>query len=263
MSWRAPLVSARRRVLTALSQRRASLRSGKSFVSFTFDDFPRTALTVGGEILRSCGARGTYYTAAGLMGTATECGEQFHRDDLDRLLRDGHELASHTFRHVSARKMPPSRFRDEVLRGQRAIDDWLGDSCPRSFAFPFGDVTLRAKRLIGGDVASSRSIWAGFNGPVIDLNLLRAHSLYGGRDALPRIRDLILENKRRSTWLIFYTHDVTSTPSPYGCTPELLDLAVSCAAQHSEIHTVADIVAAASLLAATNPAINEYAQPEL
>jgi peptidoglycan/xylan/chitin deacetylase (PgdA/CDA1 family) len=253
----------RRSVLAASCQRRSLLRNETPVVSFTFDDFPRTALSVGGEILKAAGARGTYYAAIGLMGTISEVGEQFRRKDIDNLLRDGHELGSHTFSHVSSRRMPAPRFCDEVLKGQLAIDELLGEPGPRSFAFPFGDVTLRAKQRISGNVASSRSIWGGFNGPVLDLNLLRAHSLYGGRDAFPRIRELIAENVRRKSWLIFYTHDITDRPSPYGCTPELLELAVSCAARYSEIRTVADVVASTIPCTAESFAVNGYARPEL
>ena len=32
----------------------------RSVVSFTFDDFPRTALEIGGRILEDAGVRGTY-----------------------------------------------------------------------------------------------------------------------------------------------------------------------------------------------------------
>jgi peptidoglycan/xylan/chitin deacetylase (PgdA/CDA1 family) len=255
MSWRTPLGAVRRRFLSAACQRRAVLRSATPFVSFTFDDFPRNALTTGGEILKAQGARGTYYAAIGLMGANTEVGEHFRRDDLENLLRDGHELGSHTFSHVSSRRMPATPFRDEVLKGQLAIDDLTGHGGPRSFAFPFGDVTMEAKRAIAGDVASSRGIWRGFNGPMLDLNLLRACPLYGGRAAFPQIRELILENMRRKTWLIFYTHDVTAKPSLYGCTPELLELAVAWAAQYGAVGTVSDVVTQAVPEAAENLAL--------
>lgn len=249
MTLRSSLGSLRQRVLAAALQRRSPLRSDRSVVSFTFDDFPRTALVAGGHILKSCGVRGTYYAAIGLMGATTIVGEHFDRADIENLLSDGHELASHTFNHASCRRMRAHRFRDEVLRGQTAIDDLIGESRPRGFAFPFGDVTLHAKRLIAGDVASARGIWGGFNGPVLDLSLLRAYSLYGGREAFPRVRDLIVENARRGTWLIFYTHDVSSTPSQYGCTPELLDMSVTWAARHCAVRTVADVVSCSVLRA--------------
>jgi hypothetical protein len=32
-------------------------------------------------------------------------------------------------------------------------------------------------------------------------------------------------------WLIFYGHDVAEKPSPWGCTPDLLDLALKVAAR--------------------------------
>ncbi len=66
-------------------------------VSFGFDDFPRSAYTAGGEILKNFGARGTYYVSLGLMNTSNDLGEQFRLDDLHSLVKDGHELASHTF----------------------------------------------------------------------------------------------------------------------------------------------------------------------
>src|ERR1700744_6490478 len=138
-------------------------------VSFTFDDFPRNALTVGGKILKASGARGTYYTALGLMGATTELGEQFRRSDLDALLADGHELGSHTFSHVSCRKVTAERFREEGRRGQAAIDSLTGDQQRRNFAFPFGDITMHAKRSAGRYVSSARGIWGGLNDGTADL----------------------------------------------------------------------------------------------
>jgi len=57
-----------------------------------------------------------------------------------------------------------------------------------NFAFPFGDVTLNAKRKIDQDVTSCRSIFNGLNGPEIDLNLLRANSLYGDQEKVGSVR---------------------------------------------------------------------------
>ena len=55
---------------------------------------------------------------------------------------------------------------------------------------------------------------------------------------------LILENAKRKSWLIFYTHDVRPEPSRYGCTPELLEAAVSSAVHSgSRILTVREALA--------------------
>ena len=128
--------------------------------------------------------------------------------------------------------------------GRRAIEELVGRSDFGNFAFPFGDVTLNAKKMVGQDVASSRGICSGLNGPEVDLNLLRANSLYGDTVKCSQVRKLVLENERQLGWLIFYLHDVRRTPSRYGCTPELLEFAVSFASKTcARILTVAEVVA--------------------
>ncbi len=221
------LSSARRSLLCALYPRKVSLRDRGPLITFTFDDFPRSALVIGGEILKSKGVRGTYYAAMGLMNSVNHLGDMFRRQDIDILLEDGHELGSHTFGHVSCRSVANEVFRQEVLKGAHAVRDFVGKDGPNNFAFPFGEVTATAKQRVGKTVSSSRGIFGGLNGPTADLNLLRANSLYGDLAESVRVDQLICENERRKSWLIFYSHDVSPTPSRFGCTPELLDFAVT------------------------------------
>jgi len=223
--------------------RKVPLGDRGPIVSFTFDDFPRSALTLGGKVLTDHGFRGTYYAAIGLMNEVNHLGEHFRQDDLETLLSDGHELASHTFGHVSSRAISARAFKEEVEKGRRAIEGLTGQKDFGNFAYPFGDVTLNSKRTVGPDVVSSRGIWGGLNGPEVDLNLLRANSLYGDLEKSAQIEQLILENERSGSWLIFYSHDVAPVPSQYGCTPTLLEFAVSAAAKSSSrVMTVAEVV---------------------
>ncbi len=243
MSIRSGLGAARRRVLGSLYRRNVALGSCGPIVSFSFDDFPRTAYSAGGAILEGFGVRGTYYTACGLRNTANELGEQFRSEDIDSLLEKGHELASHTFQHVSSRSVSTAEFCDDVERGSAAIAQLTGVEST-NFAYPFGDVTLAAKRTLGRGLTSARSIFPGLNGPDIDLNLLRANSLYGGLDRLRQVEELIRKNTERKSWLIFYTHDVRPAPSPFGCTPALFEAAVSCSVRSGgRILTVRDALA--------------------
>lgn len=238
--------------MSSAFSRRASLGTRGPIVSFTFDDFPRTALTVGGQILNSHGCSGTYYVAIGLMSAANHLGDQFRPGDLDTLLRNGHELASHTFGHVSCRSVSGLVFRREIEKGRCAIEEITGRRDSGNFAFPFGDVTLSAKRLAGQSAVSSRGNWRGLNGPTVDLNLLRANSLYGDCEKCAQVEDLILENERRRSWLIFYSHDVCSAPSQFGCTPQLLEFAVSFALKRgARILTVAEVVTELTARAST------------
>src|SRR5208282_1782759 len=154
MDFRSQLGSVRRQLLGSLYSRRVPLGNGGPIVTFSFDDFPRSAYTVGGAILKNFGARGTYYTAVGLMNTTNELGEQFRRADLDALVEDGHELASHTFSHVSCRSIAPSQFVDEVDRGRKAIEEVTGERDSGNFAFPFGEFTLSARKTLRSRLAS-------------------------------------------------------------------------------------------------------------
>jgi len=238
VSFRSVLSAARRTVLCSLYRRAVPLVNRGPIVSFTFDDFPRTACSAGAAVLEHFGARGTYYTAFGLMNTSSELGELFHSEDIDALLKKGHELASHTFSHVSCRSISLAGFRSDVEKGKKATGAVAGSNSG-NFAYPFGDITLQAKRTLGPCLTSSRSVIPGFNGPEIDLNLLRANRLFGDTDQSRHIENLILQNLTQKSWLIFYTHDVRPSPSEYGCTPALLEFAVSFAARSgSRILTV-------------------------
>ncbi len=251
MDCRSQFGSLRRQVLGSLYSRRILLGDRGPIVSFSFDDFPRSAYTVGGAILKNFGARGTYYTAIGLMNSSNGLGEQFRQSDLEGLMADGHELASHTLSHVSCRSVTNAEFVEEVDKGRAAIQEITGKESSGNFAFPFGEFTMAARRSLSTKVSSSRSIWGGLNRSDIDLSLLRANSIYGDIDKADAAKQLIAENERQKSWLIFYSHDVHPSPSRYGCTPLLLESVVACASQsRSRIMTVQDVLGE---LGATEP----------
>lgn len=244
MGARSHLGRLRAKCLSSFSRRNIALGDLGPVVTFTFDDFPRTALTAGAEIIERFGARATYYVAMGLMGSENRLGEQFHCTDLHALVERGHEVALHGFRHLSARKTPLDEFVEDLADCKRAVQECVPGGASNNFAYPYGEATLSAKRQLGPEMRSSRGTVAGLNGPEVDLNLLRANPLYGGNEQAEGARELIRENQAQRSWLIFYSHDVAEKPSPYGCTPALLHEAVSFAAtQGARLMTIADVVA--------------------
>jgi peptidoglycan/xylan/chitin deacetylase (PgdA/CDA1 family) len=260
MSLRTRLGDIRRRALCTFCRRAVPLGTCGPVVSFTFDDFPRTALSVGGPILEKFGARGSYYVTLGLMNKVNELGELFHEDDLRSLLDRGHDLGTHTFHHSSCRSLSLSAFVQDVERGKNAVADLVGHD-PTNFAYPYGDVSLRVKKNVGPILKSCRGIIPGFNGPEVDLNLLRANKLYGDIDRLGLAESLIEENEKRKTWLIFFTHDVRPRPSVYGCTPALFESVVSRAARGgSRLLTIAETLEA---LSGTFSQSKEYADAHM
>lgn len=233
MSLRNRLGDIRRKVWCSFSKRTVSLGQKGPIVSFTFDDFPRSAYLSGAPILESYGARGTYYVSMSLMGTLNNLGEQFRLGDLVALAGRGHEIGSHTFSHLSAQNVDCADFIQNVQKGERAIRSAMGRSPSGNFAYPYGAITLTTKRRVGPGMRSCRGTCRGLNGPQIDLNLLRANPLYGDISAIKLAQKLIQECETRRSWLIFYSHDVSGHPSPYGCTPELVEAVCSFAAKRN------------------------------
>src|ERR1700760_4531675 len=222
MTLRSQLGILRSQLLCSVYRRPLSLGNQGPVVSFCFDDFPRTAYSTGGAILKSFGARGTYYAALGLLNTTNHLGDQLKREDIDSLLGNDHELGCHTFSHISCRSVPLKSFENNVLKGRATIREVTGYDAA-NFSYPFGHVSVSSKRIIGLQMNSCRSIYGGINGPMADLNLLRANSLYGDVDQFDQVECLLSGTVKMRGWLIFYTHDVRRNPSPFGCTPALLD----------------------------------------
>lgn len=199
-------------------------------VSFSFDDFPRTAYTTGGQILKSYGIRGTYYVAPELIGTSNTLGDQMTAEDIDAALEEGHEIGSHTFGHLSCRRVSWKAYEEDVMRGRDVLRKKTGADIG-SFAYPFGHLSFVSKGRIGAQMSSCRSIYPGINGPITDLNLLRANSLYGDATQLAKAASLLRINAKQCGWLIFYTHDVRPNPSAWGCTSELLERTIALASE--------------------------------
>jgi peptidoglycan/xylan/chitin deacetylase (PgdA/CDA1 family) len=237
-------------VISGACRRDFRLPEAVPTVSFTFDDFPQSALHVGGTILKSYGACGTFYAAMGLMGQVNALGQQFCAEDVQSLLRDGHELGSHTFGHLSCRSTSLGSFEIDVLKGKLAVERLTGGDGPHAFSYPFGHVTLRAKKRSGAWASSCRGIVPGINESPIDLNLLRANSLYSRSLGLDALGGLLQANDKRRGWLIFYTHDVSENPSVFGCRPAEFDTVVKMACQRgARILPVAQVLAGCSVAA--------------
>ena len=100
-----------------LHRKPARSLSDNAIVSFTFDDFPRSAWTAGGKVLAEYGVRGTYYASLGLMGQNTPVGEMFGPPEIEAVAEAGHELACHTHDHALCSDLssqgPPCELREE------------------------------------------------------------------------------------------------------------------------------------------------------
>jgi glycosyltransferase involved in cell wall biosynthesis/peptidoglycan/xylan/chitin deacetylase (PgdA/CDA1 family) len=219
-----------RRRIVSLSFRRPFLISpGRPLISFTFDDFPRSALLVGGAILNRLGLAGTYYASLGLLGKETASGQIFFEDDLATLFEQGHELGCHTFSHCDSWEIDTGTFEDSIIENRAALRKLFHGAEFQSFAYPIDLPRPLTKSRIAPYFLSCRGGGQTFNIGKADLNQLSAYFLEKSRGDLQAIRDLIEHNRQACGWLIFATHDISESHTPYGCTPEFFENVVQYA----------------------------------
>jgi peptidoglycan/xylan/chitin deacetylase (PgdA/CDA1 family) len=212
-------------------KRSFEINTSVPLISFTFDDFPRSALSTGGAILRSVGARGTYYTALGLMGQQRSTGTMFTREDLKLALEQGHELGCHTFHHDHAWDTKPSAFESSVIENQRALGSLFPGAVFDSLSYPKSQPRARTKHRMEKRFACCRGGGQTFNAGTADLNCLTAYFLEQSKGDADAVKRLIDENRKARGWLIFATHDVCAAPTAWGCAPEFFEDIVHYAAK--------------------------------
>jgi peptidoglycan/xylan/chitin deacetylase (PgdA/CDA1 family) len=215
-----------RKSSSLLFRRVVKVNPERPLISFTFDDFPRSALLEGGKILNSFGLAGTYYASFGLMGQVAPTGEIFVEDDLKLLTEQGHELGCHTFSHSHSWDTGTAAFERSVEENRLALKRAMPGLKFKTFSYPISPPRPRTKIRIGRRFLACRGGGQVSNIAAADLNHLRAFFLEKSRDNMQAIQDVIDDNRRRRGWLIFAAHDISETPTRFGCTPRQFEAVV-------------------------------------
>lgn len=214
----------------ALARRPARLQLDRPLVSFSFDDFPRSAAREAAPRLEAKGWRGTFYAAAGMAGGANHLGRLYDLGDLHRLARTGHEIGCHTYAHPDASRIGADALSAEVERNARCLRLAGFDGALSSFAFPYGEATPEAKARLAPRFLAMRGVRPGVNRTGSDLNLLNAVPLDGGEAGLAAALRQLDAAARRPGWIVFYGHDVRDAPSEWGCTPAFFETVIEAVA---------------------------------
>ncbi|HEY5106084.1 MAG TPA: polysaccharide deacetylase family protein [Caulobacteraceae bacterium] len=201
-------------------------------LSVTFDDFPRSAWTNARKVLERHGALATYYVAGRFCGASEKGLEYFQAGDLKAVIGAGHEIGCHTFSHIHAPRMGEARFVADCDRNAAFLAPFLGGRPLETFAYPYGDVCVRSKRLAAQRFVTARGIRADVNGGSVDLALLASMPLERRSWSAARWRRLVEDAAGQGGWLTLFTHDVSDDPTPHGCTPAMLDEALTLARDH-------------------------------
>lgn len=217
----------RRQTVQAWPCKRIRSRLDRAIASVVFDDFAQSAWTTGGKVLEAAGVRGTYFVTGSYCGRELNGIKYYDADDVIAAHRNGHEIGCHTFAHKTVSRLPAEEIEADIGRNRTFVRELLGDVTMTSFAFPHGETSIRTKRLLSRHYAVSRGISPGINAGWVDLSQLKAVEL------VPyilntRSMDSVIDAARAARgWLIFVGHDVAKDHSPWGCTVQTLEAAVS------------------------------------
>jgi peptidoglycan/xylan/chitin deacetylase (PgdA/CDA1 family) len=195
-----------RRYHTAAVARKIASRPARfswpaGVVSFTFDDFPKSSIAVGGRIPEGYGVPGTYYVSMNLAGTERIVGRMFDHEDVCATHSVGHEIACHTYAHLDCCASPKRSILAEMVAAARSSG--LGGSAPTNFAYLYGRVSPVAKRVLGPLFLSCRGTCEDINYGILDLADLLAILIYSSVFGESKMRWLIDRNWSLDGWFTF------------------------------------------------------------
>ena len=155
----------------------------------------------GARLLEEYGARGTFYLTGSYCGQIIDDVPQYYAEDLQALAGAGHEIGCHTFTHPRVSTLSAVAL-DRGDRPQRSLSGTPSTrhSNFRTFAYPFGDVSLSRYSTIAIELRGAAAASLASTLVTADLGRLRSVRLYDrllgpedvseiikrGRDRAPR-----------------------------------------------------------------------------
>jgi peptidoglycan/xylan/chitin deacetylase (PgdA/CDA1 family) len=213
------------------------------YISFTFDDFAKSASTEALDVLNSYNIKATYYVSFLNRDRVIYEKKMYSNDDLNRIYENGHELGCHTYNHLDCKSSYFISVKNSIDKNILSFREILPGIRFSSFSFPYGRYNFLSKKIVYHQFNTGRTTKGGVNHGTVDVHLLKANKLYSKSVPLQKIYDLIDLNKKQKGWLIFYTHDVEKNPSEFGCDPDYFDNIVKYATQSkAEILPINDVL---------------------
>ena len=224
-----PIDQMRRRAARYLDIDPVTITSPRGVFSLSFDDIPASAWTEAGPVLAERGVKATYFVCGGLAGGRNMDRDQFTASHLQALHAAGHEVGCHTFGHTSVLRMDAEALGLSLDANAAWVAERLDGHRMTTFAWPFGDATLGAKRVVRERFAMARGVRDGVNAGREDRALIKSIGLESRRLPHYDLEALMAETGASKGWLNAYGHDVSDRPTDYGCTPDDLDRVLSAA----------------------------------
>ena len=192
-------------------------------VSFTFDDVPGSALGAGAAILEAHGVCGTFYISGGLEGRIEPDRTLIDAAGCKELATRGHEIGCHTYGHQNLRHVDHAFLAADLARNERYLDAIDPRPGRRNFAYPYNSGSVGKRAVLAEAFRTCRAGGDAINRGPTDPTFLRAVEIRQPEQHASGLTRWIDELVADPGWLIFFTHDISPTPTPYGCTPVTFD----------------------------------------
>ncbi|MBP1887954.1 polysaccharide deacetylase family protein [Sinorhizobium mexicanum] len=211
------------RLIWRFGRQRRRLGTAVPLVSFTFDDVPDSALEHGAAILERHGVRGTFYIAGGLASQVEPDRTLISPAGCGELLARGHEIGCHTFAHSRMRDMSGAALGRDLDRNAAYLEGVGAVTAPANFAFPYNAAWPLARSELRRRYRTCRAGGEAINRGLVDPLMLKAVEIRQPEQHSRALTHWIDDVVERPGWLVFFTHDIAPSPTPYGCTPETFD----------------------------------------
>lgn len=117
-----------------------TIEKGKKYITLTFDDGPNAQTTPRLlNILKENGVTATFF----IVGSSVKGNEKI----LKRMVKEGHELASHTFSHPNITTISSQKLQNEIFKTDRAIYKASG-ILPKNFRPPYGEINRNTAKIV-------------------------------------------------------------------------------------------------------------------
>lgn len=220
---RSPPAKVQRRVTQWLKAAHSIVAPDRPVVTFTFDDFPKSALN-GADIVEKHGGRAGFYACTSLMAQRSPVmGEMFDPATLAELSARGHEIGAHTHSHLDCARSRLDQVERDIGENLVALTEAGVTDNVSAFAYPYGETTYSAKRWVSDVFVTGRGILPGVNIGEADRSQLRAVELGPSSAARKRAKAMLKNAIETKGWVIFFTHDVSNSPTPYGAPKDLVE----------------------------------------
>lgn len=207
-------------VLENTYARKVDIRLNKAIFSFTFDDAPISAATTGADILERFKATGTFYLAMGMEESDKNKRFFIGEPEIAPLVEKGHQIGCHTYSHLNLAEVSVANACNDCDRNTQILNTLLGAPGVEHFAYPLGKVSLSCKKIFRHKYTTLRSTTEGLNVGLTDMSYLKSFPIYSSKMNKARILAAIQQASKTNAWLIFYTHDISDKPTPWGATEE-------------------------------------------